>query len=320
MATQLTPTAADDLHAGITAICHTAGLDPSRARLIKWTMNAVYALGPHVIRMSRGDHAKHMAHRLTRVATALNDCGAPVIELAEMPQPVEAGEWVATIWQRVPSIGEPQPVDLATPLRAIHAIDDLPGPLPNWNILAKCRQRITSALTGAHAAQLDQWSRTELRLPAAQLTDVLRARADQIEQQLAAVQWYLPHGVIHGDAHSGNLILPSTPTRPGPAPDTVICDLDSVSTGPREWDLVPTAHGHIRFGRNRTHHEQFAAAYGFDLLAWPGWPVLRDLRELQLVTSVLDNAHGRPEVARQLGHRLRSYLSGANDVVWTRYE
>jgi len=323
MSTVLTPAAAAELGRGLSAVCAQVGVDPASAKLLKFTMNAVFAVDRYVVRMARGDAAVRAAQRLTRVVGALHAAGAPIVELAEElgEQPIVAGEWVATIWHRIGSAGDGMPLDLAAPLRVIHSLDRLSVDVPAWDIVKKCRRRIdqAAALTGTAADQFDGWSHEQLHHSADDLFAVLRERGDRIEERLALVQWALPRGVIHGDAHSGNLILPTAPQRPGPAPDAIICDLDSVSVGPREWDLVATAHGVVRFGRPRPHHDALADAYGFDILTWSGWPVLRDLRELQLVTSVLDNAAGRPDVACQLGHRLRSYLSNNDGIVWTRY-
>ena len=128
-----------------------------------------------------------------------------------------------------------------------------------------------------------------------------------------------PAAGIHADAHTGNALLTGIPERPAPEPGTILCDLDGLCRGPREWDLVPTAHGPVRFGRSHADYREFVAAYGFDVTAWPGWPVLRDVRELQLVTSVIDSIAGRPEVARELAVRLRSLITGDHHAIWTRY-
>jgi len=111
--------------------------------------------------------------------------------------------------------------------------------------------------------------------------------------------------------HTGNLLVTAT------GPD-LLCDLDSVATGPREWDLTPPAHGVVRMGRPRRDYDAFAAAYGFDVLAWDGWPVLRALRDLQMATSTLGAFDGRDDVAAQVAHRLRSLLAADATAVWTR--
>jgi hypothetical protein len=54
----------------------------------------------------------------------------------------------------------------------------------------------------------------------------------------------------------------------------VICDFDSTSTGPREWDLTPAAVGKLRFNYPVDTDGQLASAYGFDVITWNGFPVL----------------------------------------------
>ncbi|MEU4398250.1 phosphotransferase [Micromonospora orduensis] len=163
------------------------------------------------------------------------------------------------------------------------------------------------------------WSRTELGLHATDLLRDLDRRCCKAEEDLDRVAWRLPPGVIHGDAHTGNVLLPAAGQgRPAPS-GPLLCDLDGMCIGPREWDLVPTAHGATRFGRAPADYQGFAEAYQFDVTAWTGWPVLRRVRELQLVTSTIDRLAGRPDVARELAHRLRSLLTEDLGATWTRY-
>jgi aminoglycoside phosphotransferase (APT) family kinase protein len=243
------------------------------------------------------------------------------VRLADLDkQPLVLGEWVATVWKRVPTAARGEPIDLAAPLFAIHGLEQTPTDLPAWSTLQTCRRRVTEArqLPEPEATHLLAWSHDELGMNTDQLVDILFKRCDQLEAELSSVRWSLPPGVIHGDAHSGNLLLPVIPVRPAPARGVVLCDLDSVCVGPREWDLVPTAHGVVRFGRSKSIQQTFATAYGFDIMDWSGWPTLSAVRDLQLLTSVINNLAGRPEVARQLGVRLRSFLTGAV-ATWTPY-
>ena len=324
MPTTLTPEAADELRRGLAEVCQLAGVDPTPAQLIKYTINAVFAIGPYVARLAQGDLAAERATRVAAVASALEEVGVPIVRLAhQVPaQPVLAGGWVATFWQRVITTDvDPKPVDLAVPLRAIHGVQSLPVDLPVWSQVDKCRRRLAavSLLPAADVAAIRRWARTELGRDIQDLLHLLRERCNVIEAQLHHVAWHYPWGVIHADAHTGNALLTGRPKRPAADPGTILCDLDGICYGPREWDLVPVAHGPVRFGRSEADYQVFADAYGFDVTRWSGWPVLLNLRELQLVTSVIDGVIGRPDVAGQLAHRLRSFLTRDHRAVWERY-
>ncbi|MEU7673564.1 phosphotransferase [Micromonospora taraxaci] len=324
MTTALSDAVAAELHGHLSDVCAQIGADPDGARLVKYTMNAVFVAPPIVIRLAAGAHAATLARRVVSVAACLEKVGMPTVQLAPgvLPQPVFTGEWVATVWQYVPTVDdEPKPVDLAAPLRALHSLDGLDVALPLWSPIEKFRRRLNAAaaLPNEEAAELERWSWSELGIPAADVLRDLHRRCDEVEEDLDRVAWRLPPGVIHGDAHTGNILLPAPDdgaiARLGP----LLCDLDGMCIGPREWDLVPTAHGATRFGRSAADYHGFVEAYGVDITAWAGWSVLRSVRDLQLLTSTIDALAGRPDVARELAHRLRSVLSGNLATTWRRY-
>ncbi len=314
--TTLSPAADARLRRGLAAVCMAAGIEPQHPQLLKYTINAVYRVGDCVVRLARGSLAEARAARVVRVAEEFTRRGVPVVRLVDgIDQPIRTDGWVATVWIHVPTTGErPHPAQLAGPLRAIHAIDDVRLDLPAWTPIAKARQRLdsTQQLPAAEASFTQTWARSRLDRSVADVLAFLSDWCDRLHEQLRTIAWHLRPGVIHGDFHTGNGLV-----QRGMPP--VLCDLDGVAIGPREWDLTPIAHGAERFGRPPEDYQAFAAEYGFDITGWAGWPVLRDVRELQLVTSVLDNITGRPDVAEQLALRLNSILKGDRTVVWTRY-
>jgi Phosphotransferase enzyme family len=84
-------------------------------------------------------------------------------------------------------------------------------------------------------------------------------------------------GTVHGDASVGNVIR----DRDG---HPLLADLDGFAIGPREWDLVLTALYYENFGwHTAEEYRTFADTYGYDVMAWPGHPVLRDVREFLMV-------------------------------------
>src|SRR5205807_9532706 len=114
-------------------------------------------------------------------------------------------------------------------------------------------------------------------------------RCEELLSAYAELRFELPRGLVHGDAHRGNLLWAGG--------GTVLCDWDSVSIGPREWDLVPTHHG-ARFGLSAEDRAAFTAAYGYDLVGWPGFAVLRDLRDLFTLGAYMRNARTNPAAGK----------------------
>jgi hypothetical protein len=291
----LTP---DRLTAVLAEVCAQAGLDPAGAELVKFTNNAVFRLvgDPVVIRIAGSSAVRTRVPKIVAVARWLADHEMPSVRLLEeIEQPVRAGHHLATLWQQVPATGPaPTGYDLAAILRRFHALPVPDFALPAWRPVGPIRERI------AEAAGLPGDDRA-----------FLIAACDETEGALTSLRYVLPPGPIHGDGFLGNLI-------PGPE-GPVICDFDSTSNGPREWDLTPAAVGRLRFNYLVDTHGQLASAYGFDVTAWDGFPVLRRLRELQLVTSVLPVLPGNPGLRGQWERRHRSFREGDEGVRWETY-
>ena len=311
MSTTLSAEAADEIRRGLYAICQQVGLAPNEASLLRYTINAVYKIGDRVLRLSKGEIARERANRVVQGAALLRQQAVPTIELdSTIAQPVQAGEWVATIWHYIPhSALRPDAIELAEPLRRLHSIASAPSFLPRWSPVETARRRLDS-LSGISAEDhsfVSDWSRQQVGVPLNGLIELLLDRCDELDSQVRCATWQLPIGVIHGDAHVGNLIAGR------------LCDFDSMSIGPQEWDLVPLLHSATRFGDPVAPYKEFAGAYGFDLARSPAWPLLREVRELQLVTSVLDKFYGRPEMAQTLAYRMQTYLTGDRSATWQRY-
>ena len=106
----------------------------------------------------------------------------------------------------------------------------------------------------------------------------LMGRLIDARARYGRVTFVLPQSVIHGDANVGSVLH-------GRDGWPVVIDLDGVAIGPREWDLIQTAIFFDRFGwHTDDEYRTFAKTYGFDIMQWPGYPVLRDIRELHMVS------------------------------------
>ena len=124
----------------------------------------------------------------------------------------------------------------------------------------------------------------------------------------------LPAGPVHGDANIGNILRRQAD---GVA---VLIDLDGFASGPREWDLVLTAMYFERFGwHTADEYAAFAEIYGFDVMAWPGYAVLADIRELTMVTWLAQNAGESPEIAAEVAKRVADLRGGPGHRDWAPF-
>ncbi|SDC78564.1 phosphotransferase enzyme family protein [Actinokineospora iranica] len=286
----------ENLRAALAAVCAETGLDHAGASLLRFTNNAVFRLAhdPVVVRIVGSVSLRHRVRKVVRVARWFAEQDVPAVRLVEgLEQPVFVGDYAATVWEAVPKIGrQPNAGDLARLLRRVHSLP--PPVLPEWDPLDDIRRRL------GEAEGLDS---DELLF--------LRDRCDEVAARLTSLEYALPRGFVHGDAHLGNVI---------PAPDgPVLCDFDSSCVGPPEWDLTPLAVGVSRFGEPTARYRELAVGYGFDVTRWAGFPVLREVRELKLITSVLPIMNSSPEVRPELLRRLRDFRIGDTTARWSRY-
>lgn len=307
----------DRLDTALRDIASAAGIDPAGAVLLRYTMNAVYRLPEAnlVLRIAPATN-RSIVHRVAKTASRLAELDLPTVRLApELHEPIETPDWAATAWTYLPQIQgqRHRQAELARPLLAFHSLNGLGFPLPHWNPIGRSESRLETAAAaqGEDLNYLQTWAAGQVGLELSDLVGWLRKRFCSVRAAAECTEWRLPTSVIHGDAHAGNLLTDARG-------QSVLCDLDSVSIGPPEWDLVPAAHGVERFADPREQYDELSAAYGFDLLASPTWPTLRSIRELQIVTSVIGGLPGRPDVADELANRLRSLIAG-DTATWHRY-
>jgi phosphotransferase family enzyme len=294
------PLDAAEIAVTVAEIARLAGLDPRGAELIKFTNNAVLRLPAAgvVLRIAGSSVIGVRAELVVRVARLFTGHNVGSVRLwsgGDQPMIVRGHE--ITIWDDVRSLRPPDPEDLAVLLQAVHALAEEPAGLPAWDPITGIRQRIGAA------ARLSP-----------EVIAFLRAECDAVAGellQLDTIERLLPAGLLHGDAFLGNVIV-------GPA-GPLLCDFDSTSRGPREWDLTPVAVGARRFAYGGDLQGRLAACYGVDVTEWKGFGVLRRLRELQLVTSVLPVLLANPGLQPQWRFRLDSLRRRDDDARWTPY-
>jgi Ser/Thr protein kinase RdoA (MazF antagonist) len=261
-----------------------AGVNSDGAEVIRLAENAIYRLpGGVVARIARAGHSAAAAKEVN-VARWLEDSGVSAVRvLRDLDQPVQVDGRAVTFWQELPPHEYGTTADVAAALRELHALTppehfELPGLAP----FVRLAQRIETAST--ISANDQNW---------------LLDRLTQLNSAYDRLPAGLPRCVVHGDAWSGNVVTTAANT-------SVLLDLERCSLGPPEWDLVSTAVAYVTTaGIDTREWDNYCEVYGYDVTAWEGFDVLRDIRELRQTTMAVQVAATNPErYADQAAHRL----------------
>jgi hypothetical protein len=69
----------------------------------------------------------------------------------------------------------------------------------------------------------------------------------------------------------------------------------------------------------RQEYEAFARVYGYDIMGWPGYPVLREIREFLMVTWLIQKAAEDKRAALEAPRRISALRTGASRKDWEPY-
>jgi aminoglycoside phosphotransferase (APT) family kinase protein len=280
--------------------CEAVGLDSDGAALMRIGSNAVYRLRePVVARISRNGAALKEAQTAIAVARWLETSEFPAVRALYVEQPVKVDQRVVTFWTALSDDG-----------------DEYASVAEIANVLSKLHSLVPPK--GLDLPVLAPFDRADLRIEnsngvSAEDRRFLAERLADLRESYAKLEFNLPQGVIHGDASVGNVLK----DRDGKA---VLIDLDGFAIGPREWDLVLTAVYFDRFGwHTKEEYETFVSVYGFDIMRWAGYPVLRDVREFLMVTWLSQKADENQQTADEARKRIDSLRTGASRKNWKPY-
>jgi Ser/Thr protein kinase RdoA (MazF antagonist) len=275
--------------------CRAVGLPSNDAELLRLGENAIYQLAskPVVVRIARSADRMMRIKRELCIARWLAAAGVPAIRVCEeIEQPLLADGHPVSFWHAVTG-GNPEPthIALAQLLAAFHALQGCPCDLAPFDPIRTSEARLSVA------TDIDASDR-----------DFLHDRCADLDQQLKRLDFALPIGPIHGDAHTRNLL-----TDHG---QVVLLDFEASVIGPREWDLLPQAVAVDRYGLSEAQYREFADTYGFDVRAWDGYPVLREVRELGMTTWIMQNVGESPAAAAEFALRVASLRERDTHRVW----
>lgn len=277
--------------------CRLVGLDAEGARLVRLGSNAVYRLAkPVAVRIARGSVDINDVSRTVAVSRWLMSIDYPVVRALDVEQPVVVDGHVVTFWEALAGDGDEYAsvAELAEILLRLHSLDP-PSDLaiPPLSPFGKTDRRIKAS------RQLAPDDRS-----------FLLTRLGELKKGYASLSFVLPQGLIHGDASVGNVLR----DRRG---IPVLIDLDSFAIGSREWDLALTAVYYDSFAwHTREEYETFIRIYGFDIMQWPGYPVLRSVREFLMVIWLNQKADESDRLAEEVANRISSLRTGASRRTW----
>ncbi|MFJ1457471.1 phosphotransferase family protein [Nocardia sp. N2S4-5] len=288
--------AAGDCTTGVLrSACLMAGIDPGDAELLRHGENAIYRLpGDTVVRISRPGQ-QVAAHREVMVARWLEASGVDAVRVApSIEQPVEVDGRAVTFWRELPPHHHGTPAQVAGALKNLHSLTP-----PSTFDLGELAPfvRVDARIDGASFLSDDDrhWMREHLKN--------LRRRWEKLPIGL-------PWCVIHGDAWVGNVVAAEDGR-------VILLDLERTSLGPPEWDLVHTAIKRSSFGWiSANQYREFCDAYGYDVMEWEGFGLLRDIREFRMTTMAVQTATTDPGWREQAGHRLMCIRRLAGERPW----
>ncbi|MFL4907347.1 phosphotransferase enzyme family protein [Streptomyces sp. MMS24-I2-30] len=293
--TPFTAEAAEDV---LREACRQAELDPAGAKLLRLGSNAVYRLdhSPVIVRIARDPDALLEMDRAVGVARWLAEHDFPAARvLPGVRQPLVIGGRVVTYWESAQDREEYATVtELGDLLRRLHWLEEPQSlGLPYYDPMAK----VTASLGELNGVTDDD--RT-----------FLEERAEKLGKEYDRLDFVLPFGMIHGDASIGNILR----HRNGQA---ILSDLDGFTLAPREWDLIQTAIFYDRYGwHDRSQYEGFVHHYGFDVMNWPGYKVLGDIRELMMTLWMGHQGAASERAAEEFVHRVAEIRSGDGRHDW----
>jgi aminoglycoside phosphotransferase len=275
--------------------CSRTGLDASEAVPLHQHAATLYLFETEriVVRLNHDGDDRRRARTVVELTRWLTQQDFPSVAPADVDQPLDVDDYTVTLWRYYPQNDRPKPTadHLGAMLRKLHGLSMPPVELSPYQPLKNLGDTVVTSTSLSDRDR--EW---------------LLTRRTELLGEYQRLDFPLGYGWIHGDAYPGNTLWDGT--------RALLGDWDEVGTGPRELDLVNTHQG-VRFGRPQAERDAFTAAYGYDVTAWPGFPVLREMRDLHTLGSYMRLADaGNGRAAIELGFRLDTLKRGDADAQW----
>lgn len=252
--------------AAMDAACSRVGLRTAGAHLLHQRANAVFNLPEEdvIVRLRQTHGSAEWERRLattTRVTRWLSEHGFPTVT-PRFIDPVTVDDWTVTFWNYVPFRSDLRAAgmtELGNLMRQLHEMPKPQTDLIETNPLGSLLIDLKKGESGEISDESRHW---------------LAENAEQIARTYPTAEIPLGRGLIHGDAHTGNIFATSH--------GYLVGDWDSVSNGPRAQDVVPVIIDVRRFSAPVSDWNDFCRAYRIDpeVVDDPGIQMLVRAREL----------------------------------------
>jgi aminoglycoside phosphotransferase (APT) family kinase protein len=265
--------------------CQATGQRAEGATLLRLGENAIFKLASErvIVRIARDLSILKDAKKEVAVASWLRSARFPAAETTGRPQPIIARGRPVTFWKLIDDTGtEATIAELGAILRRLHALA-VPSSLhlPGFDLFGRVAERIDAATI----AEADR--------------SFLADRLTSLRDDYQGLRFDLPPSSVHGDAHQDNLIK-------RPDGTAVLIDFERFAFGHPETDLSVTATEYLIGWHTDQQYAAFVDAYGYDVLDWTGFPVIRAVNELKMTTWLMQNIGESDEIAAEFRTRLAS--------------
>jgi Ser/Thr protein kinase RdoA (MazF antagonist) len=268
--------------------------------LLRLGTNASHRIGDAVVRVAPAGRERDAVERELALARFLAAQGFDAVRPMDVEQPVDVdGHW-ATAWEWIPHdpAGVTDGRAFGALVRGFHDVTaGYDAPLPGWGALELIAARLGGLRRNPHFSP-------------GELASLEGVRAD-LERRLDELASSTPVGVVHGDAHPGNVLTETGTGR------TVLADFDLIGRGPRAWDLAPAALHPRRYGADPAWWHAVQAGYGRPEDA--SWAVCLRVRELASAAWLFAAEDpGAPARSAEADVRMRAFTGEEDPPVWGR--
>jgi hypothetical protein len=269
----------------LVSACAETGMVAAGARLLRMHSNTVFYLPDSnaVARINGGQDGEQRVAASLKATQWLSEHGFPTVQ-PKVDRAVVADGIVVSFWEYEETVTADRSLTgLARLLRTLHAYQDVDLDLPSIGNPVRGTAQAVDDFPEVFDGDDRDW-----------LSDEIRA----CERRWQAMQFVLPTGLVHGDAHPNNLLY----TRRG----ILLGDWDHVGYGPPEWDLVQAIYFHRRFPVPGDDLDAAASCYGWDLRTWPAVDDLVGIREISGLGSYIRTAVTKPQARAELAYRTKT--------------